>query len=356
MDSNPFRPAVRETYEDQLDLSTKNEESEELLVDIGLTSNSTATINEQQQQQPKFLETSTSSLLTSGGQLGPNKIVSNTNLGNLNNSLPSAGGAGTGATSFGSRLCGFLSIEYYRPYFDVSSQTVLNRIKGGMSPHKSDLFAVGISPEEVASPPPADLYGAVWIAFTLIFLIGATSNLNSYFAYDSKATEPWHQDYRLLSMATTMVLIYTFVIPLIFWGASLYVGVDPRPSLIKLIGIYGYTMSIFVPASLLCVIPVVWVQWIVVLIAGAISGIVLIRNLWTLFGQRYTALAQQDIESAGANLNGEAGPVRSKTVFLLICSAGAIHAVFSLLLKLFFFQGADLASAVVNPPKDGTGS
>jgi hypothetical protein len=349
--NNPFRPAKRETYEQQLDLaapvpSSKLVDDGTDLVDVGLAGSTTTTTTNTSEQKPKFLESSSSSLLppNAGGPLGPsNTLLGSSSTGNTNHGATGSATA-EGSSMIGSRLCGFLSVEYYRPYFDVSSATVLDRIKNGCSPHKADLFGGS------ADAPP-DLYGAVWISLTLVFLIGATSNLNSYFAHDS-SKEPWERDYRLLTFASTMVVAYTFAVPLLIWASSLYVGVDPRPSLTKMVGIYGYSMFNFIPASLLCVIPLGGVQWVVVLAAGALSGVVLLRNLWTLFGTRYTALPQ-DTESQ-TTLNGvgaQSGdaPARSKSAFLLLCGAAALHGVFSLLLKLFFFQGADFAEVVSEP-------
>ena len=344
MDPNPFRPVQRESYEQQLDLTGKDviDESEEL-VDIGLSSSTnTATAAGAVAagaiaNQPKFLESSTSSLLPPNGSLGPSNKLLGGSLGGIPTAVEiNQGGNNTGVGTATSRFCGFFSVDYYRPYFDVSSATVMKRMKGGMSPHKADLFSGSVD-------APADLYGAIWISLTLVFLIAATSNLNGYFAHSS-LKEPWERDYTLLTFASTMVLVYTFVIPLLLWAASLYAGVNPRPSLTKMIGVYGYTMTNFIAASILCVIPSAPVQWVVVILAGALSGIVLVRNLWTLFGESYGALGQ-DTE-AQASLEAASTPSRSKSTFLLVCAAAATHAVFSLLLKLFFFQGADFADAV----------
>jgi hypothetical protein len=335
MDSNPFRPAQRENYEQQLDMSAPTarlvDEADEL-VDVGLSTSQT-TVGAAD-TQPKFIESSTSSLLTAGGPIGP-KSSSNA-LGGSQTQYSSTGG-GAAATSPGifSRLCGWFSVEYYQPYFDVNSATVVERIKCAASPHKSDIF------ESTPETAP-DLYGAIWIALTLVFLIAASSNLNSYFV-KSSSKEPWERDYRLLTFASTTVFAYSFVVPAIMWGVSLYVGVDPRPSLARLVAIYGYCLIVFVPASLLCVIPAAALQWIAVIVAGLWSGVVLIRNLYTVFGASYQALATGDAE-AQTSLTGGGGPTaRTRSSFALLAAAAALHALFVLLLKLFFFQGAEIS-------------
>lgn len=256
------------------------------------------------------------------------------------NSTGSAAGNATPSSSgLFSRMCGWFSVEYYQPYFDVNTETVLERLKMAVSPHKPDMFAT-------TAEAPVDLYGAFWTSLTLIFLIGATSNLNSYFAHSS-SKEPWERDYNILSFASSMIIMYVVAVPFLLCGASLYTGLDPRPSLVKMIGIYGYVVVVFIPASVLCVIPSGVVQWIVVVVACLLSGVTLVRNLYTVFGTSYAALSQVDAE-AQASLAGYGATAtqRPKTSFLLIMGAAGIHGVFSLLLKLYFFQGADLAGTI----------
>jgi len=335
MAGNPFRPVQRESYEEQLDMSAlpnKQVDETDELVDIGLSSSQQTA---DMMQQSKFLESSTSTATPTGGAIGPNGTARESRSAAQGNSGQADA---VNASGLFARLCTWFSVEYYQPYFDVSTTVVMERIKLAASPHKNDLFG------STDSSPP-DLYGAVWVPLTLVFLIGAASNLNSFLVHNSE-TEPWERDFRLLTFAATMTFAYAIVVPVLVWAASLYVGVDPRPSLIKLIGLYGYSMTLFVPASLLCVIPYGAVQWIVVLVAGGLSGVVLIRNLYTLFGTSYSALSQTDIEVQTSEDSSSAS--RSKSSFLLITGAAFIHVVFALMLKLFFFQGADLSSTI-NP-------
>ena len=247
--------------------------------------------------------------------------------------LSSATGAATSAGALGpapgqdesrtARLCAFLSVDYYRPYFDVDTATVVGRIKSAATPGNQDVFA---STQE-AGP---DLYGPFWVASALIFFIAGESNFNAYLAHSSGK---WERDFTLLSLAATMIYVYVFVIPICIWVFARSSGVSV--SLVKVVSLYGYALSSFIVASFLCIIPASWLQWIVVLLAMGLSGSVLFQNLRGLL----FANIGLDVEA-----QGESGPKRSMTAALM--TAMLLHFVFALLLKLFFFQGADFASGV----------
>jgi hypothetical protein len=219
------------------------------------------------------------------------------------------------------RLCGFLSVEYYRPMFDVDTSTVTSRIKSSMTPWNTDVFAS--TPE---SPP--DMYGPFWVATSLVFFIAGESNLNAYLA---QASGKFERDFTLLSLAASMIYVYTFLVSTGMWAAAKYSGGLNTLSLLQVVSMYGYSLSVFILASFLCVIPASWLQWIVVLGAIGMSGAVLGRNL------RNALLLASDSAEGGAN--------NKRTVSAVLIVAMALHFVFGLMLKLYFFQGADLAPA-----------
>lgn len=49
---------------------------------------------------------------------------------------------------------------------------------------------------------------------------------------------------------------------------------------LELLCIYGYSLTIFIPISILWIIPVNWLQWTSTLIASLISGSVLVVTFW----------------------------------------------------------------------------
>lgn len=49
---------------------------------------------------------------------------------------------------------------------------------------------------------------------------------------------------------------------------------------LELLCIYGYSLTIFIPISILWIIPINWLQWTSTLIASLISGSVLVVTFW----------------------------------------------------------------------------
>jgi hypothetical protein len=49
---------------------------------------------------------------------------------------------------------------------------------------------------------------------------------------------------------------------------------------VELLCIYGYSLTIFIPVSVLWMIPITWLQWLITIIASLISGSVLIVTFW----------------------------------------------------------------------------
>lgn len=51
-------------------------------------------------------------------------------------------------------------------------------------------------------------------------------------------------------------------------------------SFVELLCIYGYSLTIFIPISILWIIPITWLQWLLTIIASLISGSVLVVTFW----------------------------------------------------------------------------
>ncbi|KIR27809.1 hypothetical protein I307_02729 [Cryptococcus deuterogattii 99/473] len=54
--------------------------------------------------------------------------------------------------------------------------------------------------------------------------------------------------------ATSAIYVYGLLVPSLLWGATKWLGVGEW-GIAEALGIYGYAMSIFIPLSLLCLIP-----------------------------------------------------------------------------------------------------
>lgn len=69
------------------------------------------------------------------------------------------------------KYCSWATINYYRPYFSVTTDIVIDRIKQSLQFWTPRFFGVGQS---------YDLYGPFWIFSTLAFVLGAVPNILKY--------------------------------------------------------------------------------------------------------------------------------------------------------------------------------
>ncbi|RVE52292.1 hypothetical protein evm_003082 [Chilo suppressalis] len=179
----------------------------------------------------------------------------------------------------------FWTIQYYQKYFDVQTSEVVERIISSVLPQKvsRDYFD-----ERIKGKP--DLYGPIWIAVTLIFTIAVSGNIASYLQNTNKLLE-WRYDFHIVSIAATAIVCYIWLVPLALWAALKWTIVpddqdeietqaSKSPSMISLFCLYGYSLSIYVPVAVLWTIQVFWLQWLFVMMAGFISGAVLV--FWLL--------------------------------------------------------------------------
>ncbi len=63
---------------------------------------------------------------------------------------------------------------------------------------------------------------------------------------------------------------------------------------LELLCIYGYSLTIFIPVSILWIIPINWLQWTLTLLASLISGSVLVVTFWptiNAYQKRFSALS-----------------------------------------------------------------
>lgn len=132
-----------------------------------------------------------------------------------------------------------------------------------------------------------DLYGPFWISVTLIFTVAISGNVSNYLQH-ANTQYHWKYDFHLVSYAATAIVLYISLVPLLFWILlnrssdvadldGLEDGTVTGP--LELICIYGYSLFIYIPVSILWTIQVVWFQWMLVLIAALLSGSVLVYTL-----------------------------------------------------------------------------
>ncbi|XP_044255285.1 protein YIPF1 [Tribolium madens] len=174
----------------------------------------------------------------------------------------------------------FWTLEYYQQFFDVETRDVLDRIIASITPKRDTSLK-----HHLRDKP--DLYGPFWISVTLIFTIAISGNIANYLQHTNSQYH-WKYNFQLVSYAATAIYIYVLLIPFALWGllkwssdVSDLEGLETgtTPSALELICIYGYSLFIYIPASILWSIQINLLQWGLVLVAAVVSGAVLLFTL-----------------------------------------------------------------------------
>jgi len=177
----------------------------------------------------------------------------------------------------------FWEIRAYQKYFNVTTSDVVGRLQLSLYKTSGDFWGN----LETSSGSSVDLYGPFWIALTLIFSLGLSGNVAGRLSNkDTSQTDFWHPDLSKVSAAFTVVASFDIFIPLIMWLAFWFHGTRFRYA--KLLSIQGYSMSPFVPAVLVSMIPIKALQWIMLVLAAAKSFWLLYANLKHELGQSLT--------------------------------------------------------------------
>ncbi|XP_017770806.1 PREDICTED: protein YIPF1 [Nicrophorus vespilloides] len=171
----------------------------------------------------------------------------------------------------------FWTMEYFQQFFNVDTRDVHMRIIGSILPTNNSTLRT-----EMRERP--DLYGPFWICITLIFAIAVSGNIADYLQY-TKAE--WKYDFHIVTYAATAIFMYITLIPLCLWATMKWsiksINIDDfpeqMPNVLELICIYGYSLFIYIPASVLWTIQVNWLQWLLVMVSAILSGSVLLLSL-----------------------------------------------------------------------------
>ncbi|XP_018579071.1 protein YIPF1 [Anoplophora glabripennis] len=174
----------------------------------------------------------------------------------------------------------FWTLEYYQKFFDVDTRDVVDRIFASITPKWDNSLK-----HHLRTKP--DLYGPFWISVTLIFTIAISGNIANYLHY-ANTQYHWKYNFHLVSYAATTICLYVTLVPFILWGLLKWSsqindieGLEENvtPGALELICIYGYSLFIYIPVSVLWSIQINLLQWLLVLIAAFISGSVLLLTL-----------------------------------------------------------------------------
>jgi len=161
-------------------------------------------------------------------------------------------------------------IEWLRPYFNVTTLDVKQRIQMSLNPMKATFF------DATKSNP--DLYGPFWIYTTLIMVLAAAGNFSGMLSASASGVA-FTYNYNFILTATGLIYGFGLGVPIIFTILLKFYGSNVQ--YINTICLYGYSLFVFVPVFILAVIPSTILQWLLIIGGTCSSTIFLLTNYAT---------------------------------------------------------------------------
>lgn len=158
-------------------------------------------------------------------------------------------------------------IEYWAKYFNVDSSDVVQRSFLAVVPKDSFLDVYNSNP---------DLWGTFWVPTSVIFAMFVTASLSQNIA-QALAGQPRQYDFTMLSFAVFSIYAYVLVLGAFVYGMTKYFG--SQPGLMECFSVYGYSMAVWIPISVLCVLPFNLFRWAVVGVGFVSSGFFIMRSV-----------------------------------------------------------------------------
>ncbi len=193
-------------------------------------------------------------------------------------------------------------MEYYQQYFNVNTSDVQSRIIGSMIPTLAQNYLI------TKIRPNPDLYGPFWVTTTLIFTIAIAGNIQSFFHHFGSKFQ-WETDFHKgnfsihefsttpsmalylmvyfyeVTTSAAAIFAYSWLMPSILYILMRWQKNRADYEFVEILCVYGYSLSIYIPVAILWLVNVSWIQWILVLVAVALSGSVLFTTFWPCFSE-----------------------------------------------------------------------
>ncbi|RDL33687.1 Protein YIP [Venustampulla echinocandica] len=210
------------------------------------------------------------------------------------------------------------SLSFYAQFFDVDTTSVLSRCWAALYPRANFLDVLEGNP---------DLYGPIWIATTVVFILFLGGTISKYLAESGEGHFVY--DFKLLSGAAGLIYGYTLFVPVALFLALKYFGSESA-NLLECWALYGYSNLIWIPVALISWSSITILNWVFVGVGFGLSVAFLLRNL-------YPVLSATDKQT-------------SKVLLILVV---VLHAALSITIKWLFFAPDSPIKKVVDG--DGNG-
>lgn len=148
------------------------------------------------------------------------------------------------------------SINYYKHFFNVTTEDVVKRIIMAINPSNSTFISD-------ANPP--DLYGPIWISVTSPFMMLIFGNITAWSDKGSK----WQ--FNFYNFFVSFILTISFVFGAPFAYAFSTKLLNP-PSSIQLICLFGYSTIFMIPTGFFCMVVGLKAAYIISITGSALMG------------------------------------------------------------------------------------
>ncbi|NP_001088236.1 Yip1 domain family member 2 S homeolog [Xenopus laevis] len=216
----------------------------------------------------------------------------------------------------------FWTFQYYQDFFDIDTYQVLDRVRGSILPIPGKNFVRN----HLRNNP--DLYGPFWICATLVITVTIMGNLGTYMRLHDQKGYKYSPEFHKLSVAGVTIYSYAWAVPLGLWGFLQWrKGVSPEVgsySFMETVCLYGYSLSAYIPATVLCVVPFEIFRWILILVATGLSSLVLVLAFWPHIRRDNKVV-----------------------VISLVAVMVALHVLLAVGCKVYFFRQPEISDPVV---------
>ena len=144
------------------------------------------------------------------------------------------------------------TFAFYTKLFDVDTDEIVSRLIWSACPRPS--YTSSFARKKIKSKP--DLYGPFWIGVTLVFSVAIAGNVASYFQYqiDKDSSKHWHYNFHKVTVSAAIVFLYATLVPsgvfAMLWSGTPKDSTS-KPAFMELVCIFGYSLTPFVPISIL---------------------------------------------------------------------------------------------------------
>jgi len=211
-------------------------------------------------EQPTFGNSVTSG---SSGSGGPRADVFGQLDGDRGSGLPAAARSDISATAAAAGMPSWASwlLAYAQQLFDVSTEDVVQRLRLVLVPYPK--APGGGATQDIRMRP--DFYGPFWVATTAVLFLAATGNFARL--VEAGTHKNFKADYGLVSLAAAMVYGCLVGVPIVarvalFVSSEEVTNVDFR----QMICVCGYALAPAIPISILCIVPLGFLRWLLILV------------------------------------------------------------------------------------------